>query len=1023
MLDRLRSNRITSLLTISVLAAAAGCGDAQYHLVLHYPDDASWQRAHREEVVVATGSRCAELTSAGQVADDLVVARIESAAHGEEAQLGQLSYGELTFYALVRDDNCMAFLAGCVEQVIQQRQDLTVTIGLLPRVETGCAGNLVCVDGQCRAPVDAGSDAGVGDAARDAAASDRVTSDTAALDVSTADTGGDGAAADRTGSDLGAADRTATDVTSADRTAVNDAAADGSSVFGWAQACQESWCDVAGSAGGLSSAVRRRNSGFGGGATAGWYDYMTAPALALGSDDRPIVAWGGTKNYGASGTYAKRWTGTNWEFIPGTGADGSITDGINQVVIARDSQDRPALAWGWTEILVSHWDGAVWSGYGDSAASSGISHNSGRSQNPTIALDSQDRPHVAWADDSSGQYQIYLRYWDGAAWQEYGGSATNGGISGTPADSTVPALAIDSNDWPVVAWQDASASRPHVYVRHWDGASWAEYGGSGSGVGAAPDPYLSTTPALALDRTDHPAVAFESVDDIDVWTWDGSAWTTYAGSDYEGHVPDASGELPVLAMDPDDNPVVAWRTGSWGRSIQLSRWSNGAWTGMENTATPSTVAATTGICSKPSLALESNGHPVVAWQDAASRNQALVRRWDGAGWVGYGPSSPAGGVSNSAGNSTIPSLAMAADGALVVAWQDETIVTSIAEWIYLKRFDGSAWQELGWSAHQHGITAWYEVSGAGPVLALGPTGVPAVLYWGTQEVGGNPYSDTTLMSWDGDSWTDGPRSPPSGEDYALAIDAADRPVIVVRSGSAYNDCDIFVYRWDGAAYAELDDASAGGGISNSEGVDSENPALTLDPAGNPVVAWLEGGHAIYVRGYDGSAWIDYAGSGSGAGAASATWGHLAVAVTATGLPVVAWSTYPSYASSDSEVYVKRFDGTAWQGLAGSDAGGGVSANAGASTNVALAVDAAGNPLVAWEDQAPGPSAIYLKRWNGNAWAEWPAGSATGGGVSNSDGNALAPSLRMVGAVACLAWSEMISNSSTEIALRCFAGPL
>jgi len=108
-----------------------------------------------------------------------------------------------------------------------------------------------------------------------------------------------------------------------------------------------------------------------------------------------------------------------------------------------------------------------------SASGGGISNNDGRSRYPSLVLDSADYPVVAWCDDTSGEWQIYIRRWDGSTWVEVGaGSASGGGISNDSERSMNPTVVVDSMDNPIVGWSNNLSSSGHI--KRWDGSAWID---------------------------------------------------------------------------------------------------------------------------------------------------------------------------------------------------------------------------------------------------------------------------------------------------------------------------------------------------------------------------------------------------------------------------------------------------------------------------------------------------------------------------------------------------------------------
>lgn len=127
--------------------------------------------------------------------------------------------------------------------------------------------------------------------------------------------------------------------------------------------------------------------------------------------------------------------------------------------------------------------------------------------------------------------------------------------------------------------------------------------------------------------------------------------------------------------------------------------------------------------------------------------------------------------------------------------------------------------------------------------------------------------------------------------------------------------------------------------------------------GAPVVAWVEN-EALRVSRWSGTGWMQLGGRVNTL-AASAT-PSLGSDGTA---PVVAWQEN-SATSSSQDVFVARFDGTAWVKLGGVLNGGMVSDLHGPS----LSLTSTGGVAVAWAEQLlDGTQRIMVRRWSGTAW--------------------------------------------------------
>ena len=257
------------------------------------------------------------------------------------------------------------------------------------------------------------------------------------------------------------------------------------------------------------------------------------------------------------------------------------------------------------------------------------------------------------------------------------------------------------------------------------------------------------------------------------------------------------------------------------------------------------------------------------------------------------------------------------------------------------------------------------------------------------------YVDETLLGydfqlyatqWTGYSWTRD-ETPPAPA--VSSIDDANFTSHVSNSSVAYDingpavafegDSDaprIFYAQRRGGAWGGL-----GGSRQMPLGADGVQPRLLLDSSGNPWVTWLDLGHSLHLRAWNGSAWAAVGGN------------ELIPAPPVTGSPArpnfdVAMDGQNNFYvvwSGPTDVFLLQWTGVAWVDLGGSASGGGVSQSPGVATLPAVAITSTG-PAVSWSDNSSGYTEIYLLQWSGGAWVQI-GGSTSGGGISNEQASA------------------------------------
>lgn len=387
------------------------------------------------------------------------------------------------------------------------------------------------------------------------------------------------------------------------------------------------------------------------------------------------------------------------------------------------------------------------------------------------------------------------------AWVELGGSGTGGGVSHTGGSSNYPSLAIDASGKPWVVWEELGGGGRAIFLRHWNGSAWVGLGGSDSGAGLSNSPGSAQTPSLVLDSADRPVVAWSHNLGIYVHRWDGTAWVPYGNSDTGlGLAGGESAFSPKIRLDAADRPVVLWQqnpstTGGGPpppSQIYVKRWNGTSWEELGGSATGGGISNAGAFAETPDLAVDAAGNPVAAWSHAETFGNGLqiyVKRWNGVSWVDYGGSGTGTGMSGSGSSGSSPSAAIDTFGNPVIAWHEYNLSASPFGEIYLRRWDGSSWVEIGGSATAGGVSA---AGGAGARFA------------------------------------------------SLKLDASNHPTIAWQNGPVYTTDEIYVRRWNGTGWVEAAGSATGVGVSATPAVSSGFASLALTPSGDPGVAWAEG---------------------------------------------------------------------------------------------------------------------------------------------------------------------------------------
>jgi hypothetical protein len=428
------------------------------------------------------------------------------------------------------------------------------------------------------------------------------------------------------------------------------------------------------------------------------------------------------------------------------------------------------VAWesGTSEIYVRKWTGTEWVEAGAGAASGGgISNTKGKSRFPSLAIGLDRQPVIAWLDDTSGNWEVYLKKFNLAAntWAGVAGSAEGGGVSkalGTIAspDGVLPGVAVASNGQVYVVW-GRNAKEKHVVVSGLVNSGWITLGAS----------------------VDDPNVEYDS-GLTDVFT-----------PEYRG------ASRPSIALTPDNAPAVAYITESSTSTgdVHVRRWANGTWQpygtgaatnrGISDIEPHSANGYSLGV---PQLVFSLGGVAHIGWLYSDETQKFIhLRRIDGTTWVNAGPSLSVP-LANAAGGF---SLGFTQENSPLVAWaEDLPVLSPIGNIeIYVSKLARTSTSEFVWQ--EYGVGS---ASGGGVSDRPGDSAYPVLGFTRPSVLANVPVVGfTPVLAWlDGGDFTDPPaaqiyvrRAQPastlvefSQPTYLIAENAGQAQISVLRRG-------------------------------------------------------------------------------------------------------------------------------------------------------------------------------------------------------------------------------------------------
>lgn len=428
--------------------------------------------------------------------------------------------------------------------------------------------------------------------------------------------------------------------------------------------------------------------------------------------------------------------------------------------------------------------------------------------------------------------------------------------------------------------------------------------------------------AFVVHPSGAPLIAFTDSDSdfgLTVRRWSGSYWYTVGEAGFANSL-----DHPCLAIASWGGVYVAYQDQEYGHRITVRQWSGGAW---QLIGTP---GFTIGQATPSGLEINAQGRPVVAFSDGTQGDRASVWHWTGVNWE------PIGSPGFSTGAAGYIDLALDSEGEPVVAYSDNAYDNRTT----VQRWSGSNWDFVG-------SPGFSPESAYSQNLVLDPADDPVVIY---KEGGVSYINQSTVQRWNGTSWEFvGDRGFSNGwaRSQDIAIGSSGQPVAAYLADS-FDGYRLKVQNWNGTSWQQL------GAEVGPQGVSSLG--LRVAPSGAPMVAFTNvsyGGRET-VQQWDGDSWVVFGDVGFSVESDLVGANKIYLDLDTSGAPMVVYSD----AAYNDRLTMQRWNGSSWQRI-------GPPGFASGSLSFSFKIDVLGRPVVAHQDGTFGRASV--RRWNGSSW--------------------------------------------------------
>jgi hypothetical protein len=262
----------------------------------------------------------------------------------------------------------------------------------------------------------------------------------------------------------------------------------------------------------------------------------------------------------------------------------------------------------------------------------------------SIAIDSNDKPHLCYSDSITGVYQnssdIYVTYasYNGSGW-------TTQTIA--PGEAGDYSLALDSKDNPHIVFDENDS----LMYAAWNGTNWNIQNIDSTGAGRWG---IGSEASIALDSHGFPHILYsgaivypwKSVD-FKYASWNGTSWVIQTVDSETGSLEFSQ----YLAIDSKDQPSVLYGYGEENWTVKYATQNlSGNWSIQ-------TVLSNAAVSSLGNVALDSSGYPSFTYYLGGA---LIYASWNGSAWSMQTVDSHAGNVESGSslciGAGNVPSI-------------------------------------------------------------------------------------------------------------------------------------------------------------------------------------------------------------------------------------------------------------------------------------------------------------------------------------------------------------------------------